>query len=514
MNFVIFTQKNMKRLLKKICNKKLRYLIYPLFFILSAYLITIIFAERIETSLIFPWLKAEKIGGKAPFDFEEINISLGKEKNINWIFIDKKSEKTIFYFHGNGGDFSYYYDDINLLQSLGYNVMAFDYPWFWKSSGSPDRKTMKQYQEIFFNFIKKEKKIDEKNIILLGYSIGTGIALDFAQNHIVEKIILLAPFSSLFDMSQKQYEHILQKYLFLPERFNSKEIVKTLNIPILILHGNKDANIPIEQGKLVFRNAFFEKNYFLEIDGVGHSNILKKYKATVKWFLKIFLEKWKLESHYYFIDKNTQIPQEKKEEPQKDPLEILKKLDYKTDTSFTKYVWVWISFHQKEYIPKNLVSVRDFYISDGKWWQVIQKEVRDALNELGKVFFEKFWKKISVVSWYRSSFYQEQIKANGCPDTLCSNPWYSEHQSGLAVDLWETTTEKEFLSKENLKNYFSWLQENAYLYGFHNSYQNGSEIDGYQKEPWHWRYLGKELASYLYEEKISFSQFYKKINNK
>jgi len=69
------------------------------------------------------------------------------------------------------------------------------------------------------------------------------------------------------------------------------------------------------------------------------------------------------------------------------------------------------------------------------------------------------------------------------------------------------------LKKENLKNYFSWLQENAHLYGFHNSYQNGIEIDGYEKEPWHWRYLGKELASYLYEEKISFSEFYKKINN-
>gem|GEM_PF-1297984 len=54
MNFVIFTQKNMKKLLKKILNKKLRYLLYPLFFILSVYLITIIFAEKIETSLIFP----------------------------------------------------------------------------------------------------------------------------------------------------------------------------------------------------------------------------------------------------------------------------------------------------------------------------------------------------------------------------------------------------------------------------------------------------------------------------
>jgi len=67
-------------------------------------------------------------------------------------------------------------------------------------------------------------------------------------------------------MSQKKYEHILQKYLFLPERFNNKEIVKTLNIPLLIIHGNKDNVIPIEQGKLVSKNIPTNKNYFLEID--------------------------------------------------------------------------------------------------------------------------------------------------------------------------------------------------------------------------------------------------------
>ncbi len=56
--------------------------------------------------------------------------------------------------------------------------------------------------------------------------------------------------------------------------------------------------------------------------------------------------------------------------------------------------------------------------------------------------------------------------------------------------------------------FYDWLDTNAHLYGFSNSYKNGRAVDGYEIEPWHWRYLGKELASYLHEQNITFAQYY------
>jgi hypothetical protein len=50
------------------------------------------------------------------------------------------------------------------------------------------------------------------------------------------------------------------------------------------------------------------------------------------------------------------------------------------------------------------------------------------------------------------------------------------------------------------------LQENAYKRGFHQTYQKGADIDGKMVEPWHWRYLGVELATELYEKKLSFGE--------
>ena len=115
-----------------------------------------------------------------------------------------------------------------------------------------------------------------------------------------------------------------------------------------------------------------------------------------------------------------------------------------------------------------------------------------------------------MVSAYRSYYYQVWIKRRWCSDLFCAKAWYSEHQSGLAIDLFETTSQKEFLSKPELKKYFIWLNENAYKYGFNNSYKNGKVIDWYAIEPWHWRYLWKEFAKELYEKNMTYWQYYKK----
>ncbi|USN59532.1 MAG: D-alanyl-D-alanine carboxypeptidase family protein [Candidatus Peribacteria bacterium] len=63
------------------------------------------------------------------------------------------------------------------------------------------------------------------------------------------------------------------------------------------------------------------------------------------------------------------------------------------------------------------------------------------------------------------------MKDRGCSDDLCAKAGYSEHQTGLAVDLWEASTDQEFLSQPKLQRYYDWLDTRAYLYGFTNTYQ-------------------------------------------
>lgn len=183
-------------------------------------------------------------------------------------------------------------------------------------------------------------------------------------------------------------------------------------------------------------------------------------------------------------------------------------IDLYSDSSIQKFVGNEVSFSDVSYIPEDLVSFSWPYIIDAKWnWQM-RREAIDTFEKLSESFYAEFWEKIVVVSTYRSYLYQKWIKDRGCPDNLCAKAWYSEHQWWLAIDLWEASTNAQFLGKPDLKKYYEWLMRNASLYWFHNSYQKWKAIDWYDIEPWHWRYVWEELATYLIQNNMTFTEFY------
>ena len=97
---------------------------------------------------------------------------------------------------------------------------------------------------------------------------------------------------------------------------------------------------------------------------------------------------------------------------------------------------------------------------------------------------EKLGLTTSITSAYRS--FSDQGKLYHPGDLISAKPGYSEHQLGTAVDL-----AVKYPSKE-----WTWLDQNAHKYGFVMSYRyNQSTETGYPFEPWHWRYVGVELAT-------------------
>ena len=187
-------------------------------------------------------------------------------------------------------------------------------------------------------------------------------------------------------------------------------------------------------------------------------------------------------------------------------------LDFKTDNSITKFVSPDVPFNDKKYIPYDLVNISWKNIIDRRWTQTLRKEALEYLNLLSDSFYEEFNQKLDIISAYRSYEYQAWIKARWCSDYFCAKAWYSEHQSGLAIDFFEATDKKTFLSNNNYKKYYEWLKDNAHKYWFHNTYRRGRDIDWYEIEPWHWRFVWVEFASYLYEKNLTFAEFIKENN--
>ena len=96
---------------------------------------------------------------------------------------------------------------------------------------------------------------------------------------------------------------------------------------------------------------------------------------------------------------------------------------------------------------------------------------------------------------YQKTLYNNYVNRDGvvAADTYSARAGHSEHQSGLAFDV--NTINDSFANTEEGK----WLNDNCYKYGFILRYPNGkSDETGYQYEPWHFRYVGVELAEKLY----------------
>ncbi len=176
--------------------------------------------------------------------------------------------------------------------------------------------------------------------------------------------------------------------------------------------------------------------------------------------------------------------------------------DLVSDTSLQRFLSDEVPFTDPKYIPEDLAPIEsDFTSNNAKKFQ-LRKEAGTAFADMARHFWNSFQgkKKLTITSAYRSFGHQEYLQQHYCHKGQCAEPGSSEHQAGLALDLGQNGKRLDQASIER-------LQKNAHRWGFHQTYQKGPEIDGKMTEPWHWRYLGIELATVLFEQKLSFREW-------
>lgn len=164
----------------------------------------------------------------------------------------------------------------------------------------------------------------------------------------------------------------------------------------------------------------------------------------------------------------------------------------------------------RSYIPSDLVEIKNYNISYIKRESEEMYCSKELINSLVQMYNDALIKNIelTVFSAYRS--YEKQIylyyNVNNMNDATSARPGFSEHQTGLALDI--STLEYGLTNyfKESL-TYF-WLINNCYKYGFILRYPDGSEsFTGYSEESWHFRYVGKEIATDIYNKEITLEEY-------
>ncbi len=187
-------------------------------------------------------------------------------------------------------------------------------------------------------------------------------------------------------------------------------------------------------------------------------------------------------------------------------VQTLEKLSQTDPELLQKYSKVF--FLNEHYAPENLYNIDKKYLEDEKKPQKIHSEVWSYLeNMLDDAFYDDDIT-LKIVSGFRSFTEQSSLKSgykvvygSGTANQFSADQGYSEHQLGTTVDISTPSETAVFTNFESTPAY-QWLVDNAYRYGFVLSYPKGNTY--YQFEPWHWRFVGEDLARYLHKKRINF----------
>ena len=163
------------------------------------------------------------------------------------------------------------------------------------------------------------------------------------------------------------------------------------------------------------------------------------------------------------------------------------------------------------YVPVDLIALSTLDKTLGA--HLMRQEAANALVALKKVMEFETKEIVESVSGYRSyktqrvvfNRYMDQYGFDNA-NRYSAQPGHSEHQSGLAIDLRiRGFAMNQFGSSAS----YQWLKVNAHKYGYIERYQkNESRLSGYIHEPWHWRYVGVELAMYLGENTLTLDEYW------
>lgn len=218
-----------------------------------------------------------------PQAFEEHNIPVDDQTTLNGLLFKAHSAKgLIIYLHGNAGSLASWGTVAKAYTALNYDIFIYDYRGYGKSGGSisSEEQLFADNQKVF-DYL---NKYSYKQTIIIGYSIGTGMAAQLAAANPPDLLILQAPYYSLTDLVQHIFP-VIPSFL-LKYKFETYKILSNSSFPIVLFHGDRDAVIyPHSSEKLL--KVLKPGTRLITLKGQGHNGMTENpnYLQEIKSLL-------------------------------------------------------------------------------------------------------------------------------------------------------------------------------------------------------------------------------------
>lgn len=202
---------------------------------------------------------------------EEIEISgADGEKLIAWYARAREGKPTLLYFTGNAGNVAGRAERVATYAGEGYGILMMNYRGFGGSSGRPSEAANVADGEAAYAYLTAQG-LSGQDIVPYGESIGTGIAVRLALSKPVKAVVLEAPLTSTVDIARRTY-WFLPLRLIMSDQYRNIDRIGSLEVPMLILHGERDGVTPVAQGRQLYKAANAPKTLEIFPEG-GHSDL-------------------------------------------------------------------------------------------------------------------------------------------------------------------------------------------------------------------------------------------------
>ncbi len=283
------------------------------------------------------------------------------------------------------------------------------------------------------------------------------------------------------------------------EYHNHKDLIKNINTLVKVGYSKDEINMILSHGSNEDVKEFAKKEkikYLEEFYTISYAK-LKYYDRYVNYMDKSREDE---ENSVLYVNLDLDKPNYQ---------------NYQEVTEFSYTMLVNKHHHLDEkFVPEHLVEIEDEYTTEGdvKLNNQAAYYAKKMINDAKKQGYN-----LVINSAYRSYSEQEEVVntykglyGDSYVEKYVLQPGFSEHQTGLGIDFNSADTLSFSLSDE-----YDWLEDNCYKYGFiHRFPSKYEDITGINSEAWHYRYVGKKIAKYIYDNDITLEEYYVKFLDK
>jgi len=205
------------------------------------------------------------------------------ERVIVWHVPPREGKPIFLYFHGNGGSLRWREERFRTLISDGTGLVALSYRGYGGSSGRPSETGLVEDAAAAYAFT--IARYPAERIVVWGESLGSALALAIAAEKPVGHIVLEAPFTSAADVGAQHYWFVPVR-LFMKDQFRSDLRVGKVTAPVLVVHGEDDAVVPVMLGERLYGLIRAPKR-FVRIASAGHNDLGARAVEAAKQFIAV-----------------------------------------------------------------------------------------------------------------------------------------------------------------------------------------------------------------------------------